>query len=220
MDKIAIIGSSGHARVVIDIVERGGQYAIAGLIDSFRPVGESTFGYSVIGTENELPQLVKDFDLRGVIVAIGDNHSRSVVSARVSASVPDLPFVSAIHPSAVIGKFACIDAGTVVMAGAVINPGCRIGPGCIVNTRASLDHDSVMEAFSSLAPGVVTGGNCVIGEGSAVGIGATLIHRITVGNHCVIGAGSVVLGDIDAGSVAYGNPARIVRSRDPAERYL
>lgn len=33
MDNIVIIGSSGHAKVIIDIVQQEGKYNIAGLLD-------------------------------------------------------------------------------------------------------------------------------------------------------------------------------------------
>ena len=90
----------------------------------------------------------------------------------------------------------------------------------IVNTGASLDHDSTMLDFSSLAPGVVTGGNCVIGDHAAIGIGAVIAHGVTVGDHAVVGAGSTVLKDIARFSVAYGSPARFVRERAVGAKYL
>jgi len=220
VENIVIVGSSGHAKVVIDIVEQAGRYRIAGLIDSFRPRGEETLGYPVLGTEQDLPHLIDAHGVAGLLVAIGDNHAREQVTTDLAALVPGLPCVSAVHPAARIGKASTIGAGTVVMAGAVINPCCTIGSGCIVNTNASLDHDGVMADFSSLAPGVVTGGNCRIGHGAAIGLGAMLRHRIAVGEHSVVGAGSVVLHDVEPYTVAYGNPARRVRARAPGDRYL
>ena len=220
MDSIALVGSSGHAKVVIDIVEKEGRCAIAGLIDAFRSVGEETLGYRVLGAEGDLPGLRAEYGLKGVIVAIGDNAVRARVAAQVAAICSELPFVSAVHPGASIGRDVALGAGTVVMAGAVVNPGCRVGRFCIVNTKASLDHDCVMEEFSSLAPGVTVGGACRIGSYSAVSIGAVLRHSIAIGEHCVIGAGSTVLQDVESFAVAYGTPARKVRNRQAGEKYL
>ncbi|WP_256097637.1 acetyltransferase [Burkholderia cenocepacia] len=220
VENIIIVGSSGHAKVVIDIVEQAGRYRIAGLIDSFRTPGEETLGYAVLGAERDLPQMVDQYGIAGLLVAIGDNHARENVTAGLAMLVPGLPRVSAVHPAACVGKASTIGAGTVVMAGAVINPSCSIGEGCIVNTNVSLDHDGVMADFSSLAPGVVTGGNCRIGRGAAVGLGAMLRHRIAVGEHSVVGAGAVVLHDVEPYTVAYGNPARRIRARAADERYL
>ncbi|MFM0303050.1 acetyltransferase [Paraburkholderia sediminicola] len=220
MQNILLVGSSGHAKVIIDIVEKQGRYRIAGLIDAFRTVGEATLGYPVLGGESDLTRLTAEHDLQGVIIAIGDNSVRANVAAKVADVCPQLPFVSAVHPSASIGKGANIGAGTVVMAGAVINADCRVGQFCIVNTKASLDHDCIMEDFSSLAPGVTTGGNCRIGSHAAVSIGAVLRHGITVGEHSVVGAGSIVLKAVEAFSVSYGNPAKKIRDRQQGDKYL
>lgn len=220
MDKIVIIGSSGHAKVIIDIVEQEGRYKIAGLIDRYRKVGEQTLGYQILGREEELPELTTRHALRGAIVAVGDNFIRAEVAARVGEICLDLPFLSAIHPKASIAKNVSIGEGTVIMAGVAVNPCCSIGRFCILNTNSSLDHDSVMEDFSSLAPRAATGGNCRIGGYSAVGIGAVLVHDIRIGAHTVIGAGSTALESIDSLKVAYGTPARAIRDRKPGDKYL
>jgi sugar O-acyltransferase (sialic acid O-acetyltransferase NeuD family) len=220
MDNIVIIGSSGHAKVIIDIVEQEGRYKIAGLLDRYRKVGEQTLGYHVFGQEEDLPQLTTRHTLRGAIVAIGDNFIRSKVAARVREICPDLPFVSAIHPKASIAKDVSVGKGTVIMAGVTINPCCSIGRFCILNTNSSLDHDSVMEDFSSLAPRVTAGGNCRIGGYSAVSIGAVIIHGIHIGEHTVVGAGSTALKNLDPFKVAYGTPAKAIRDRKPGDKYL
>lgn len=97
-DPIVIIGSSGHAKVVIDIVEQQGRHQIAGLLDSRRGVGERTLGYPVLGDEPDLPELVEQHGLRGFLVAIGDNFVRARLAERVSARCPSLPLVPAVHP--------------------------------------------------------------------------------------------------------------------------
>lgn len=220
MENILIIGSSGHSKVIIDIVEKQGLYNIVGLIDSFKAAGEKTLDYQVIGTESDISMLASKYSVAGLIVAIGDNNSRAKVFENISENHPNLPFVRAIHPTASIGKGVTIGDGTAVMAGAVINSSCVIGQSCIVNTGASLDHDSIMEDYASLAPGVTTGGNCRIGTYSAVSLGANLRHGITIGKQTVIGAGSMVLKSVPDFTVAYGNPARIIRSRSQGDKYL
>ncbi len=220
MDNIIVIGSSGHAKVIIDIIEQAGRYRIVGLLDRHREVGDQTLGYPVLGREEDLPQLCAAHAPVAAIVAIGDNFVRSKVAAYVQQLCPALPWGSAIHPKAVIAKDVTVGEGTVIMAGVTINPSCSIGRFCILNTSSSLDHDSVMGEFCSLAPRAATGGNCRIGAFSAVGIGAVLIHGIQVGEHAVVGAGSTVLRDVAALKVAYGTPARVVRDRNPGDGYL
>jgi acetyltransferase-like isoleucine patch superfamily enzyme len=106
------------------------------------------------------------------------------------------------------------------MAGAIINPNSTIGEHCIVNTASSIDHDSILERFSSVAPGVITGGNVRVGEFSALSLRAAVIHGCSIGPHTIVGAGATVLKDIPAFAVAYGTPARVVRTRAAGEKYL
>lgn len=220
MDNIIIVGSSGHAKAVIDIVEQQGRYCIAGLLDPFRQIGEQTLGCSILGQEADLPELIVSFCLKGILVAIGDNFVRAQVAARIMQLCPDLPFVNAIHPHVSVGKDVSVGAGTVVMAGAVVGPCCSIGQLAILNTLSSLDHDSVMEDFSSLAPRAATGGRCTVGSYAAVGMGAVVIQDIHIGQHTIIGAGSTVLNSVNAFRVAYGTPAREIRERKPGDSYL
>jgi sugar O-acyltransferase (sialic acid O-acetyltransferase NeuD family) len=220
MDRVIIIGSQGHAKVVVDIVEQTGRYEIVGLLDRFRTVGERAMGYEILGGEEDLPRLMGEKRATRAIVAIGDNCVRHMVTENVSRICPELELVCAIHPTARVSGSVSIDSGTVVMAGATINPGCRIGRSCILNTNCSIDHDSSMGDFSSLGPNVATGGYVEIGAFTAVGIGATVSNSLCIGPHSVIGAGATVLEDIGSHVVAYGTPAKVVRGRAEGEAYI
>jgi sugar O-acyltransferase (sialic acid O-acetyltransferase NeuD family) len=217
---VVLIGSSGHAKVVADILEREGKYTLVGLIDSFRSPGERTQDYQILGTEETLAQLVARGDVYGGLIAIGDNWKRYLMADRIKSLAPAFVFVNAIHPSAQIAASARIGEGTVVMAGAAVNSDCSIGAFCILNTKSSLDHDSTMNDFSSLAPNATTGGNVAIGAYAAISLGANIIHGRQIGKHTVIGAGALVLSDVPEYSVAYGAPARVVRQRLASDDYL
>lgn len=220
MESIFIAGASGHAKVVLDVVEKEGRFVIAGLLDGAKDPGTPFLGYRILGKEEDLPRLAKEHGISGGIVAIGDNWRRKQVASRIQALFPACRFVRAVHPAASVAKGVEIGAGTVVMPGAVLGTDARVGEHCIVNTCASLDHDGALGDFASLAPGVSAGGNVTIGDLTAIGIGAAVIHRVKIGQNCVIGAGSTVLDDIPALSVAYGTPARVVRTRAPGDAYL
>lgn len=220
MKKILIIGSSGHAKVIIDILEKAGKYEIIGLLSRDQAAGEFVYSYEILGKEEELSALLENYPVKGIFVAIGDNTTRAKVAKFLEENHPQLEVVSAIHPSAILGRDVSIGAGTVVMAGTVINPSTRIGEHCIINTRASIDHDNSIGDFTSLAPGVTTGGDCKIGKFCAIGIGATVLHGIQIGAETVIGANALVNKNIPPFSVAYGTPAKVVRQRKAGERYL
>jgi acetyltransferase-like isoleucine patch superfamily enzyme len=47
-----------------------------------------------------------------------------------------------------------------------------------------------------------------------------VLHGVQIGEHTVIGAGATVTRSIEGFAVAYGTPARVVRSRQLGEPYL
>ena len=220
MDNIVIIGSSGHASVIGDIVEAQGECRIVGVLDERRDVEAMPIGHPVLGNEDDLPRLVTAHGLSGGIIAVGDNFRRAQIAAKVRSVCPEFTFLTAVHPRATVARNVLIGAGTVVMAGATINPGCSIGCHCILNTGSSLDHDSVVEDFASLAPGATTGGNVRLGSFAAISIGATIIQNLHIGEHAVIGAGATVLTNIEAYKTAYGTPAREMGTRKAGDKYL
>lgn len=216
---IVIIGSGGHAKVIIDIVEKQGLFNIVGLIDAFKAIGTEVFGYKVIGNESVL--LTSNFqNVRHGIVAIGDNWVRHQVVKKIIALCSNFQFVTAIHPSANIAKGVTIGNGTVLMAGSILNSDTIVGDHCIINTNSSLDHDNIIGDFVTIAPGAVTGGNVAVGDFSSVSLGAKVIHKIVIGKHSLVGAGSVVVNNVESQSVCYGVPAKMIRERSIGEKYL
>ena len=218
--KVLIIGSSGYAKVIIDIIEKMGQFEIIGLTDETRAFGEMTLGYKVLANEQKLPQLFNEYPEVSVVMAIGDNWTRFQAVQRICNINPYVTFPSIIHPSAQIAKEVKIGKGVVIMAGAIINSSSSIGDFTIINTKASLDHDNNLEKYSSLAPNATTGGNVHIGAFSAIGISATIKHGTTVGEQCVIGASSFLYHNCEDNSVMYGVPAKKIRTRKQGEKYL
>ncbi len=220
MKNIVVIGSSGHAKVIIDIVEKEKKYTIVGLLDKFKAKGEVVLGYKIIGSEDDLADLIAKHKLMSGIVAIGDNWQRKRVSDDITTKFKEFEFVSTVHPSAQIARDVKIGAGTVIMAGAIVNPGVIIGNHCIINTNAALDHDCVVKDFACVLPGAIVGGEVTIGEFSVVALGASVIHGVTIGTHSVVGAGAVVVKDVPDFSMVYGSPARLIKKRVAGDKYL
>ena len=217
---VAVIGGGGHGRVAIDIIEKAGELNLVGVIDAKLPAGEKVLGYPVLGSDSEIASLAGQHGIEGVVVAIGYNWVRSNVVAAVADQIPQMKFPSAIHPSAQIARGVQIGRGSVLMAGSVVNTGSQVGEFCILNTNCSIDHDGVLGDFSSFGPNSCAGGTVHIGEFSAISLGANVIHNVKVGSHTVVGAGATVVSDLPSNVVAYGTPARVVRSREPGDSYL
>lgn len=220
MKDVIVIGSGGHAKVAVDILEMQGKYLVAGLLDDFRRKGECRFGHEVVGNIGRAEDICKRLGIRRVFIGIGDNWERYTVYKDVRSKCMELLFVKAIHPSSIIARDAEIGEGTVVVAGAIINRSCKIGSFCIVNTGATIDHDCYLGDFSSVAPRVCLGGNVSLGEYSAVSIGATVTNRVHIGHNTIVGAGATVLKNVPDEVLSYGTPSRVIRSREVGEKYV
>ena len=57
----------------------------------------------------------------------------------------------------------------------------------------------------------------IIGSFVWIGFAVIVLPGVTIGDYSIIGAGSVVTKDVPPHSIAAGNPARVLRQRDPKE---
>jgi sugar O-acyltransferase (sialic acid O-acetyltransferase NeuD family) len=219
-EKVIIIGTSGHAKVIIDIFEKQANVEIIGLIDTKRAIGEETLGYTIIGADQDLPEIMKNVPNAKLFIAIGDNWLRYKVFQNIISMIPQVSFATAIHPSVQFGKDVSIGEGTAFMAGAIINPSTQIGKFVIVNTKAAIEHDNIIGDFACVLPNATTGGNVTVGDFSAIGISASIKHGVTIGKHCVIGGGALLLNDCSDNLLLYGVPAKPMKKREEGEKYL
>jgi len=207
-EKIFVYGASGHAKVVIDVIERQGLFDIAFLVDDDTSLkGNDVYGYRVLGGKEEL--LGQREHVTSGIVAIGSNTARVKVAGWLMGN--GFLLVTAIHPAAELARGVTLGAGTVVMAGVVVNSDAHIGGNVILNTRASFDHDCTIGDGVHIAPGATLCGTVRVGDGAFVCAGATVIPNISIGVEAVIGAGSTVIRDVPDRATVVGSPAKMVR---------
>lgn len=219
-ENLIIIGSSGHAKVIIDIFEKTKSYNIVGLIDDFKEIGKRVSGYPILGSIDNLKDIFDQKKVNTVFVAIGDNWSRAEVVEKILSMNANLNYPNAIHPSSIIGSHVKLGKGIALMANSIVNSGSQISDFCYVNTKASADHDVYMKEFSSLAPNATLGGNVILGKFSSVLISASVKEKITIGDHSLIGGGSLLLNNCSDYSIMFGTPAKFVRNRTKEEKYL
>lgn len=198
MDKLVIVGASGHGKVIADIAKLNGYKDIVFLDDDER-IHECA-GYPVVGRSDSFSQVNED-----VVIAIGKAKIRGRLQELYEKQ--GLRLVTLIHPNATVAESAQIGAGSVIMAGAVINPYAQLGRGCIVNTCASVDHDCVVENFVHVAVGAHLCGTVSVGAYTWIGAGATVSNNISICSECMIGAGAVVVKDITETGIYVGVPA-------------
>jgi len=200
MSDILVIGSGGHAGVVIDALLQL-NHNVIGLLDDFLELGQKRHGIPVVGRSND-----KMIQNHFVFIAVGDNAGRFDVFKKINPLCPRI--ISVVHHQASVSPNANIMTGCFIASGAVVGNDSTVGAFSIVNTNASLDHDSSLGEFSHLAPNSATGGRVKIGRNCMIGIGASIRDGITIGDDSTIGMGACVIKSVGDGVVEFGNPSR------------
>ncbi|MDO6542477.1 acetyltransferase [Photobacterium sanguinicancri] len=200
MKTLAILGASGHGKVVADIAESTGWDEIVFFDDNW-PSITCVEGWEVIGTFADL--LLSQ--ISSVFVAIGDGNTRYDKLRLLEGKNKTLETI--IHPSSIISKYACVGAGSIICEGAVIKAFSKVGMANIINSNATIGHDCLIGDACHISLSTSIAGNVSIGFGSWVGNSASIRQNITIGQNVMIGTGSVVVKDVDANFTVVGNPA-------------
>ncbi len=208
---IIILGSGGHAKVVIDIIEAADVYNIIGITDVSIEKENSYCGYPILGDDD----ILSDFFKKGVQnVAIGvggyrNNNKRKEVFNKVKLMGFYIPVL--IHPSANISKSVIIDEGCVIFQGVNINTDVKIGKNNIIATGSNIDHETSLGNHVLISAGVTIGGNVEIEDEVLCALGSKIISGVRIKGNVVVGAGAVVVNDLIEKGIYLGCPAKLMK---------
>lgn len=197
--ELILVGGGGHCKSCIDVIEQTGAYRIAGIIDLQEKLHQKVLGYEVIATDDDLPRLVKEYEM---LVTVGQIKSPAL-RIKLFANIKDLggrlPVI--VSPLAYVSKHARVGEGTIVMHHALVNAGASIGRNCIINTKALVEHDAVIHDHCHIATGAIVNGGTVVHAGTFMGSGAVSSEYIEIGENTVIGSNVTIKNNVPPGEV-------------------
>lgn len=201
MEKIVVLGMGGHAKSLVDTIERQGQFEITGYVVNEDPSDSNNYNYPIIGKDDDLKKLF-DRGIHNVAVGIGF-LGRSKLREKLYFQLKEIGYSFPVicDPSAIIAQNVIIEEGTFIGKGAIVNTEAHIGKMCIINTGAIVEHDCCIDDFSHIAVGTVLCGGVKVGKETFIGANATVIQEKIIGDKCIVAAGSVVRKNIGQGVI-------------------
>lgn len=212
MKELIIWGGTGNFKVLCEMLAN--RYHITGYFDNDPDRWVTYRGIPCLGGEGEYHTWVARLPKRdrpSFIVSIGPGHGPARLSMHEMLVGDGLEPIRAVHEMAYVSPTAELGPGTMVCAGAVVGVDTRTGKGCIINTRASIDHECVIEDGATIGPGATLAGLVRVGAHADVYTGAVILPRVTIGEGAVVGAGAVVRHSVPPHVTVVGNPARTLR---------
>ncbi len=134
------------------------------------------------------------------VIRVGDPLTAfvAIVQRLRGAAAPPPPGIdprAAVHPTAVLGEGATVDAFVSVGEHAVIGRNCRLHAGAVVGRRCRLGDDVTLYAHAVLYDGCVLGDRAVVHAGAVLGADG-FGYRLQNGRHVQVPQlGHVELGD-------------------------
>lgn len=188
MENIILIGYGGHAKSVVDCIERENKYNIIGYTDEEERISK----YKYLGTDDILEEYF-DQGVRNAVLGIGylgKGQIRQNIYKRLKTIGYSLPIIK--DPTAIISDTAKIGEGTFIGKNAVINAEAIIGKAVIVNTMALVEHECIVSDFSHVAVATVLCGQVHVGEAAFIGANATILQGREIKTHQVVPAGKTI----------------------------
>jgi sugar O-acyltransferase (sialic acid O-acetyltransferase NeuD family) len=171
-------------------------------------VGSNILGYSIIGSDLDLPELIKKYP--NVLITVGQIKSAQL-RERLFNTAKQLGAVLPVIVSSLarVARSAAIGEGTVVMHQVVVNSNVVLGCNTIVNTGAILEHETCIGNHNHVSTRATINGNCLVGDHCFIGSGVVVNQEVAIPSNTIIGSGSLVLKDIKQSGVYFGTPIDI-----------
>jgi|694.fasta_scaffold103637_3 sugar O-acyltransferase (sialic acid O-acetyltransferase NeuD family) len=216
--KLVLMGAGGTSAdvlsIIADINRMAPAYECIGLLDDDPALwGKRRFSVNVLGGLEQAGSMPDVF----FVNCLGSPNNywrRRTALARLA--IDRDRFETLIHPRAAVATDCRIGRGSVLYPNVVVMANVRIGDHVTILGNTVMNHDVDIDDLCIITSGVNISGRVRIGQSAYIGTGATLKHGISIGEHALVGMGSVVLHDVPPRAVVAGNPARQLRTIDPA----
>lgn len=206
MKNLIIVGASGFGRELVQWIEDinavNQEWNILGFIDD-NPDALDGYkcDYSIIGDiQTWCPKKDEFF---ACALAFPSVKQKVVKSLKEKGA----QFVTLIHPTALINKYAKIGEGVIITPRSNINADAVVGDFVSV-LGSGIGHDAIVGDFTTLSGRCSINGHVKIGKSVYIACGVSIAPSKKIGDCATVGIGSVVISNVKPGVTVFGNPAK------------
>lgn len=207
MKNIIIWGASGHAKVILSALPDT-HYRLCGLIDQNPTITQFKNHPVYPSAEALLKNTSLNIKETYFILAIGG--SKGFERMEIHHQLIDLGLkpLTIHHPTAWIDPTATLGLGSQILGMSAISADVSIGSQSIINTNATIDHETIIGDGCHIMPAATIAGCVLIGDYCTIGSNATVLPRVKLAPYTIVGAGAVVTKDTLPNSTVVGVPAK------------
>lgn len=211
MQKLAVLGGSHLAQLVIHQVNLGGVYEVYGVYDDFGEIGSLVSGISIKGKVDDVLNDYKEnkFDVLFVAVGYSRMNYREEIFMRFKSKIP---YANIIHDSCIIDPTVKIGEGVFLFPGVILDKGVVLDDNVLLNVGVTIAHDSSVRSHCFFGPRVSVAGFTEFNSKCYIGTNATIIDNLKICTEVVLGAGSVTVKNIDQAGIYVGVPSKKMKT--------
>tara|TARA_B100000963_G_scaffold29270_1_gene21685 strand:- start:11873 stop:12532 length:660 start_codon:yes stop_codon:yes gene_type:complete len=209
MRMIYIIGSGGHSRPVLEVLNEKYSKADKKIYDlNFKKnKKEKILGVKIVGSFDKYLKSKK----KNTYLAIGENKLRHKIYSIIKKQKIQTPNLISI--TSTISKYIKIGEANFINKKALIGTAVKIGNNNIINSGALIEHEATIGNSNHIAPKSIIGGRVKIGNNVLIGLGSKILPGIKICSDVVIGAGAVVTKNINKPQTYIGIPAKVFKKK-------
>ena len=186
---LILIGSGGHAKACIDVIENEAKFYIYGIIDNNKK-GE-LLGYPIIGKDKDLKKYFKK--VKHLLIGVGQIRDTKI-RPRLYELGKSLgyKFPKIVSKRSHVSKNSEIQEGTIIFHDVIVNSAAKIGKNCIINTKCLIEHDVSVGNHCHISTGTIINGFSKIGDNSFVGSRALISNSKLLPSNSFVKIGSII----------------------------
>ncbi|WP_299896373.1 NeuD/PglB/VioB family sugar acetyltransferase [uncultured Aquimarina sp.] len=214
MKNAVIIGAGTQGQVYASYLKEAGINIIGFIDDNPDLVGKDVIGIPVIGMYKDL--FLDEFKnkIQDVYCPIGVNAVRVEYLSTLKKEGYGIP--GFLHHTVSIAPDVTIGEAVYMLAGNIVMPHTNIGNYIMINMDSTIAHHVTLEDGVFMSSGVNIGALINVRKNAYIGMGVTAMTGVKeIGKETLIGAGTVIIKDVPEYTTVVGNPARVIKTKQP-----